>query len=116
MQKVNEDVQVYIDKIPEERKPLFNKLMSWILEVYPDAAVTLWYRMPTFKVGRGWVALANQKNYVSLYTNSADHIREFKAKYPVIKTGKACLNLRLNDILPEEAIKGVIKHAIEHPG
>jgi uncharacterized protein YdhG (YjbR/CyaY superfamily) len=114
LNQLNKEVQGYIDSIPEERKPLFNKLKSLILELYPDAEVKMWYRMPTFKVKSGWVALANQKHYVSLYTNSAEHIRKFKAKYPTIKTGTACLNLRLKDPIPEDAIKGVIEHAMEH--
>ena len=111
---MNNDVQDYIESVPEERKPLFNKLVSLILELYPNADVKMWYRMPTFRAKSGWVALANQKYYVSLYTNSAEHIREFKAKYPNIKTGTACLNLKLKDPIPGDAIKGVIKHAMEH--
>lgn len=110
---MNKDVQEYIDSIPLERKTLFNKLISLILELYPDIEVKMWYKMPTFKVKSGWVALANQKHYISLYTNSADHIRAFKEKYPTIKTGTACINLRTKDPIPEDAIKGVIKHAIE---
>jgi uncharacterized protein YdhG (YjbR/CyaY superfamily) len=111
---LNKEVQDYIDSIPEDRKPLFGKLQYLILERYPNAEVNMWYKMPTFRAKTGWVALANQKHYVSLYTNSAEHIREFKAKYPAIKTGSACLNLRLKDPVPEDAIKGVIEHAMEH--
>jgi len=77
---LNKEVQDYIDSIPEDRKPLFSKLQSLILELYPNAEVKTWYRMPTFRAKSGWVALANQKHYVSLYTNSAEHIREFTAK------------------------------------
>jgi uncharacterized protein YdhG (YjbR/CyaY superfamily) len=114
--EVNKEVQDYIDSIPEERKPLFNKLKALILELYPDAEVKMWYKMPTFKAKSGWVALANQKYYVSLYTNSADHIRSFKSKYPKTKTGTACINFKLRDPVPEDAVKEVIKHAMEHSG
>jgi hypothetical protein len=31
--------------------------------------------------------LTNQKHHVSLYTNGARHIAEFKAQYPRVKTG-----------------------------
>jgi hypothetical protein len=59
------------------------------------------------------IALANQKHYVSLYTNSAHHIAEFKAKYPRIKTGTGSINLKLPDPFPAAALKKVIRHAMD---
>jgi len=46
------------------------------------------YKMPTYQVGDGWVAIANQKNYISLYTCGYHHIVGFKNNNPGIKTGK----------------------------
>jgi len=71
------------------------------------------YRMPTYKVKDGWVAIANQKRYVSLYTCGAHHIAGFKEKYPGIRTGKGCINFKATDQIPVAAVKAVIKHAIE---
>jgi len=75
--------------------------------------VKIWWGMPTFMKKPGWVALANQKNYISLYTNSGTHIKDFKTRYPSIKTGKACINFKINDFIDEDAIKQVIIHAVE---
>lgn len=112
---MNEGVQRYFDAVPEERKPLFDKLHALIMGLYPNAEVVMWYRMPTYRAKSGWVAMANQKHWVSLYTNSALHIAEFKAKYPAIRTGKACINFRDTDPVPLAAPKKVVGHAIEHP-
>jgi len=71
--------------------------------------------MPTYKVKNGWVALANQKRYVSLYTCGAHHIAEFKVKYPAINTGKGCINFKSKDPVPVTALKKVVRHAIENP-
>ena len=111
---MNKEVQRYIDALPEERKPLFLKLQALIVGLYPDAEVLMWYRMPTYRLKPRWVALANQKSYVSLYTNSPLHIAEFKARHPAIKTGKACLNFKVTDVVPAAALKKVIRHAMEH--
>ena len=111
---MNPDVQRYLDALPEERKPLFAKLQDLILGLYPKAEVVIWYGMPTFRARRGWVALANQKNWVSLYTNSPHHIAAFKAKHPKFKTSKACINFRPADPFPAADIKQVVRHAIEH--
>jgi len=109
---MTKDVQRYINALPKDRKALFNKLQALILSAYPKAEVTIWWGMPTYKAKSGWVALANQKNYVSLYTNNASHIADFKSKCPAIKTGKACVNFRPSDLVPAAALKQVIRHAI----
>ena len=90
---MNKEVQRYVATMPKERKPLFDKLHKLIMGLYPNAEVVMSYKIPTYKAKFGWVALANQKHYVSLYTCGAHHIAEFKAKYPAIKTGTGCINL-----------------------
>lgn len=112
---MNKEVQRYLSSVPEGRQPLVNQLHALILNLYPDATIDMSYRMPTYKVQDGWVALANQKRYVSLYTCGAHHLKEFKEKHPDIKTGKGCINFREIDKLPISAVKRVIRHAIEHP-
>lgn len=112
---MNKDVQRYVDALPAERRPLYHTLHTLIMSLYPKADLVMWYNLPTYKAKSGWVALANQASYVSLYTNGASHIAEFKTQYPRIKTGKACINFKPTDPVPVAAIKKVVKHAIEHP-
>jgi len=112
---MNKDVKEYFRRVPKERQPLLRKLHALILEAYPDAESLIWYNMPTYRAKSGWVSLANQKHYVSLYTCSEQHIAAFKAKHPKIKTGKACINFRDTDEVPLEDVKKVVRHAIEHP-
>jgi uncharacterized protein YdhG (YjbR/CyaY superfamily) len=109
------EVQRYLDALPDERKSLVDKLHAVILDLYPEAEIDMTYRMPTYKAKEGWVAIANQKHYVSLYTCGAHHLAEFKRKYPGIKTGKGCINFKLTDVVPLAAVTDVIKHAVEHP-
>ncbi len=112
---MNKEVEKYIKAIPPERASRFNTLDSLILGIYPKAVVDMKYKMPTYTVGEGWVALANQKNYISLYTCGYHHIESFKQNNPGIKTGKGCINFKDSDQLPVNDIVQVIKHAIEHP-
>ena len=110
-----EAVEIYFKAIPPERSERFNRLHAVILELYPDAQVDMKYKMPTYRVEDGWVALANQKRYISLYTCGYHHIESFKQIYPGIKTGKGCINFKDKDDLPIKAIKQVIRHAMQHP-
>lgn len=71
---------------------------------FPNAEVTMKYKMPTYSHGEGWVAIANQKNYVSLYTCGALHLVDFKKAFPQYRTGTGCINFRENQEIPESAV------------
>jgi uncharacterized protein YdhG (YjbR/CyaY superfamily) len=123
---MNKDVRRYIDAIPKDRtgrkladgeqaRRLFAKLQALILILYPRAEAVISYQIPTYKAKSGWVALGYWSGGVSIYTNGPQHIEEFKAKYPAVKTGKGSINFRVTDAVPVAALRKVIRHAIEHP-
>jgi hypothetical protein len=47
---MDDPVADYIEAIDPEHRPLFDRLHRLILEVCPDAAVVLSYKMPTYKL------------------------------------------------------------------
>jgi len=108
-------IEAYFASVPEVRKQIVNALHNLIVGLYPKASVDMRYKMPTYLFGDGWVALANQKHYVSLYTCGYHHIAEFKEKHPKIKAGKGCINFMPGDQLPLQDLKAVVKHAITQP-
>ena len=105
----------YLATVPQERRDMVAELHAIVLSVYPEAEVSMRYRMPTYEVADGWVALANQKRYVSLYTCGYHHIAGFKAEHPTYKTGKGCINFKPSEPIPADAVRQVVRHAIEHP-
>ena len=123
---MNKDVRRYIDAIPKDRtgrkladgqqaRGLLAKIQALILDLYPRAEAVISYQIPTYKAKSGWVALGYWSGGVSLYTNGPQHIEEFKAKYPAVKTGKGSINFRVTDAVPVAALRKVIRHAIQHP-
>lgn len=112
---MNEAVERYFAELPRERRAVVQRLHALVLELYPHAEVDFSYSMPTYRVDEGWVSLANQKRYVSLYTCGEQHLAEFRKRHPRIKTGKGCINLKPDAELPEAALRQVIRHAIDHP-
>lgn len=102
--------QGYIDAIPETHRPLFDRLHSLILDLYPDAAVLISYGIPTYRVGRGRVYLGLWKGGVSLH---AVPVEAFRERHPAIKTGKGSLNFRVTDDVPEADVREAIRQAIE---
>lgn len=112
---MNKKVQHYINSIPRDRTDRFLSIHNLILRLYPGATTDMSYKMPTYKTGDGWVALANQKNYISLYTCSASHLESYKKRHPQQKTGKGCINFRDRDEIHLDDLETVITHAIESP-
>jgi uncharacterized protein YdhG (YjbR/CyaY superfamily) len=110
---MDEAVQTYIDAIPADRKPLFDRLQSLILELYPDAEIVISYQIPTYKARGERISLGLWEKGVSLYTTDPQHIENFRSRHPTIKTGKASLNFKLTDELPEDDIREVIRQAIQ---
>ena len=70
---MDEAVQRYLDAIPPEQKPLFERLQSLILQLYPDAEIVISYQIPV--QGESRTRLDLWKNGVSLHHRSAVHPR-----------------------------------------
>ncbi|MDF2179780.1 DUF1801 domain-containing protein [Aliiglaciecola sp. CAU 1673] len=102
----------YLAAIPAHRQERFAALQAIIKSLFPDANESMKYKMPTYEHKGGWIAIANQKGYISLYTCSEEHISSFKSTYPEIQTGKGCINFKDKDPLPLEALAIVIKSAL----
>ncbi len=113
---MDEAVQRYIDAIPAKQRPLFDRLQTLILALYPDAETVLSYQVPTYKARGGRVSLGLWKDGVSLYTTDPQHIEKFRSKHPNIKSGKASLNFRLTDDLPDQDLRETIDRAIQRRG
>ena len=106
------ELSEYVANATESRRERLLSIMNLIKRLYPDAEESMKYKMPTYTTDTGWVAVANQKSYVSLYTCDAEHLVAFKAAHPSIKTGKGCINFRDRDPIPLEDLEAVIHSAI----
>ena len=94
---MDEAVREYVDAIPAKYRPLFDRLHSIITGEFPDAQVTLSYKMPTYKVGDRRLYLAAWRHGVSLYGWGGDRDGGFIARHPQLKTSKGTIQLRPQD-------------------
>jgi hypothetical protein len=66
VRSMDEAVRRYIDAISAEQKPLFDRLQSLILELYPDAEIVISYQIPTYKTrGVAFARRGSQQQEVS---------------------------------------------------
>lgn len=112
---MDEAVREYIDAIPPEHRPLFDRLHRLVLEARPDAAVVLSYKIPTYKVGARRLFLGAWKHGVSIYGWGEDRDGGFGARHPELKSGRSTIQLRPSDAaaIPDDELRDLARAALE---
>jgi len=108
-------VRSYIDAIPPQHRPLFDRLHRLVLESHPGATVVLSYKMPTYKVGSRRLYMAAWKHGVSLYGWDEAANAGFIARHPELTTGKGTIQLRPDAAagIADEELRGLVRAALE---
>ncbi|MBV9379966.1 MAG: DUF1801 domain-containing protein [Streptosporangiaceae bacterium] len=111
---MDEAVRDYVDGIPPEHRPLFDRIHRLILEAHPDATVTLSYKMPCYKVGPRRLFLATWKHGVSIYGWRQDQDGGFVARHPELKTSTGTMQLRPEDAaaIPDDEFLALVQAAL----
>jgi uncharacterized protein YdhG (YjbR/CyaY superfamily) len=112
---VRDDAQAiarYLARVPEARRERALALHGLILSLFPQAQVSMAYRMPTYRLGGEWVAWASQKHHLALYACSAERIAGFRARHPEVDAGKGCLRFRDGQRLPLADLAAVVRQAL----
>lgn len=125
------NIKEYLESIPEERKKTMLFLHDFIQKVSPKLESHFAYNMlgyGTFpyknykKEMIDWpiVALASQKNYMSLYLCALDdgeYIAEkYKDKLGKVNVGKSCVRFKKLEDLNLLELKKVLQKAAKMPG
>ena len=106
--------EIYLSSLPADRRPIVDQVWSLVRKKIPVGYTeTIGPRFLTFTAeGEWYVALANMRNYLSLYLMPASVFPELKAKLDSsgkkLKRGKSCINFRKADDLPLEIIGEIV--------
>ena len=130
--KVKADsVESYLASIPDDRKEIIEMLHSFIQKTVPSLKPHFAYNMLGYgsfpyknykKEMIDWpvVALANQKNYVSLYVCAVDDGQYIAEKYKDqlgnVSIGKSCIRFKKKEDIHLDVLKKVLLHAAKNPG
>jgi uncharacterized protein YdhG (YjbR/CyaY superfamily) len=121
----------YFDMLPEERRQPMEFLHQFIQKAAPTLKPRFSYNMPgygTFKYTNhkkeiiDWpvVALASQKNYISLYVcavKDGKYIAEqHKNQLGKVSVGKSCISFKKIEDVNLTTLEKVIKLAVASPG
>ncbi len=114
MSKQTLSFEQYLSSLPSERRGEVEKVWRVVRENMPGGYVEeIGPKFLSFKAGgEMYVALANQKNYVSLYLMPIYVFPELKAKLDSagknLKCGKSCINFKRAEDLPLDAIAEIL--------
>ncbi len=124
-------IEEYFAALPEERRAPMEFLHDLIQKTSPKLKPNFLYNMPGYgsfkyknykKEMLDWptIALASQKNYISLYICSIEKGQYIAEKYKndlgKVSVGKSCIRFKKLDDLNLETLKKLIKLAEKSPG
>lgn len=134
MKTETQDLKVYINQLPEERKPGFEKLYDTIKDNLPKGfSEEFSYGMPSFVISlkdypEGYhcakdtalpfLSLANQKNFIALYHMGMyakpEILEWFQNEFPKhskkkLDMGKSCVRFKKSEDIPFELIGELAK-------
>lgn len=104
----------YLAGIPAERREAIDRVWQAVRKSVPAGYTEkITPKFLTFMAGDEWyLALANQKNYLSLYLCSVYVFPELKAKLDnsgkKLKCGKSCINFQRAEDLPLDTIAEIV--------
>jgi uncharacterized protein YdhG (YjbR/CyaY superfamily) len=111
---MDDGVRAYVEAIPPEHRPLFDRLHGLILAEHPDAAVTISYDIPTYRVGKRRLYVAAWAHGLSVYGWGQGRDGGFTARHPELLSGKGTIRLRPADAdaVPDVELRALITAAL----
>ncbi len=121
----------YLAQLPEDRRQILEKLDELIRKNAPNLKPVFSYNMPGYGAFKytnykkeviDWpaIAIASQKNYVSLYVCAVEDNEYIAEKYKddlgKVSVGKSCIRFKKLDDLNMDTLVKVIKLAAQNPG
>lgn len=116
----------YIDSLEGERKAAIETLDSLILKTVPNLQPYVQYGMLGYgnyhfvyasgrEIDSPVIALASQKNYISLYTCMSEDdlyvLEHYKDKLPKANIGKGCIRFKKLEDVDLDVIKEILLHS-----
>lgn len=106
-------VEAYLARLPEPKRSALERLRTQILKAAPGAVEVISYGVPTFKLGRGLVAIAAFKSHLSLFPMSDAVMEALDREVAPFKTSKGTLQFTPEKPLPARLVAKLVKARVE---
>lgn len=111
MKRSSNDTESYIDSFPQNIQVILQQLRSVIKEAAPEAEETIKYAMPTYVQHGNLVHFAAYKNHIGFYATPTGHTA-FEEQLSKYKSGKGSVQFPINEPLPLELIKEIVRFRV----
>jgi uncharacterized protein YdhG (YjbR/CyaY superfamily) len=105
-------VDEYFNTVPENVRPLLEKLRKTILKAAPGAEEVISYQMPALRLHGMLVFYAAWKEHIGFYPASAG-MKNFEKELTPYKRSKGTIQFPLNEPLPLDLITRIVKYRVE---
>lgn len=106
-------VDEYISSFPDETRILLTQVRHTILSNAPDAAESISYGMPAYKLkGKPLVYFAGYANHIGLYATPSGHA-EFAAELSKYKQGKGSVQFPIDQPMPLDLIERIVRYRVK---
>lgn len=103
----------YIHSFPENVQGILEKVRQTIQEAAPDAAETISYQMPTFKLkGKTLVYFAAWKNHIGFYAMPSGN-EAFKKELSTYQGAKGSVRFPLDKPIPYDLITRMVEFRVK---
>jgi uncharacterized protein YdhG (YjbR/CyaY superfamily) len=107
-----ESINSYIDSCPEAQQEILREMRRIISNAAPEAAETINYGMPTYKLHGNLVHFGAAKKHLGFYPGTSA-IVEFAAELVEFKTSKGGIQLPLQKNLPVALIEAIVAFRVK---
>jgi uncharacterized protein YdhG (YjbR/CyaY superfamily) len=104
-----DEVDRYIDALPEPKRATLTELRQTILEIVPEADQGIAYGAPAFKIGGKTIAgFAAFKNHLSYLPHSGSVFPQLKTELAGYSTSTGALRFNIDEPLPRPLVEKLV--------
>ena len=107
------NIDSYLAAVPQDMKPVLEKLRHTINQAAPEAEEVISYGMPAFKYHGMLVYFAAFKNHCSFFPASGLLIKEMATELAAYKTSKGTIQFTIDKPLPAALVKKMVKMRVK---
>ena len=108
-----EEVDAYLEALPEDDRSALESLRSIIRETAPDCTERVSYGIPIFRLGKDLVGISAQKNHCSFHTMSPPLMKAMAKELAGVQVSGATIHFTPEQPLPRELVEKIIRERMQ---
>ena len=104
------DITTYIEQFEGVKRDWILEFTTYMNKKYPDITGTIWFRMPTYRLGHSYVAFSIAKDYFAFHTNDVECFLMLTTSLSKATFGKKSAKIKFTD----DGAKPILYNVIDY--